>query len=49
MPTVISIEEIEQFAEMSDGKYLSDPDMEEIASLYNTWPPYEIKSTVQAA
>jgi aryl-alcohol dehydrogenase-like predicted oxidoreductase len=49
MPTVISIEEIEQFAEMSDGKYLSDSDLEEIASLYNAWPPYEIKSTVQAA
>ncbi|MBI5147115.1 MAG: aldo/keto reductase [Thaumarchaeota archaeon] len=49
MPTVISVEEIEQFAEMSDGKYLSDSDMKEIASLYNTWPPYEIKATIQTA
>ncbi|TBR25750.1 MAG: aldo/keto reductase [Candidatus Nitrosotenuis sp.] len=49
IPTVISVEEVEQFAEMSDGKYLSDSDMKEIASLYNTWPPYEIKATIQTA
>lgn len=49
LPTVISTEEIEMFAAMSDGKYLSSQDMMEITDLYNTWPPYEIKSTVQAA
>lgn len=49
LPTVISVEEISQFSAMSDGKYLSDGDMEEISSLYNTWPPYEIKATAQAA
>jgi aryl-alcohol dehydrogenase-like predicted oxidoreductase len=49
LPTVISIEEIEQFAAMSDGKYLSSSDMSEISELYNSWPPYEIKATVQAA
>jgi aryl-alcohol dehydrogenase-like predicted oxidoreductase len=45
-PTVISIEEIEQFAAMSDGKYLSASDMEEIAKMYSTWPSYELKATV---
>jgi aryl-alcohol dehydrogenase-like predicted oxidoreductase len=49
LPTVISVEEIEQFASMSDGRYLSTTDMAEIERLYNTWPPYEIKATVQAA
>lgn len=49
LPTVISIEEIEQFSAMSDGKYLSDNDMQEISSLYNTWPSYEIKATAQTA
>ena len=45
-PTVISEQEIEQFAAMSDGNYLSSNDMSEIAKLYSTWPPYEIKATV---
>jgi aryl-alcohol dehydrogenase-like predicted oxidoreductase len=45
-PTVISEEEIEQFAAMSDGNYLSNTDLTEIANLYSTWPPYEIKATV---
>lgn len=49
LPTVVSIEEIEQFAAMSDGKYLSSSDMSEIASLYSSWPPYELKATAQAA
>ena len=34
-PTVISEEEIENFASMSDGKYLNDSDMAEIDELYN--------------
>jgi aryl-alcohol dehydrogenase-like predicted oxidoreductase len=49
LPTVVSIEEIEQFAAMSDGKYLSGSDMAEIARLYSGWPPYELKATAQAA
>jgi aryl-alcohol dehydrogenase-like predicted oxidoreductase len=48
LPTVVSIEEIDQFAAMSDGRYLSAGDMSEIASMYNSWPPYEIKATATA-
>lgn len=47
LPTVVSEEEIESFASISDGKYLSASDMKEIDELYNTWPPYELKATVQ--
>ena len=46
-PTVISEEEIEQFASMSDGNYINSSDMKEIDDSYNTWPPYELKATVQ--
>jgi aryl-alcohol dehydrogenase-like predicted oxidoreductase len=46
-PTVISEEEIEQFASMSDGNYINSSDMKEIDELYNTWPPYELKATAQ--
>ncbi len=46
-PTVVSVEEIEGFAAMSDGKYLNSPDMKEINDLYSSWPPYEIKATIQ--
>ena len=49
LPTVISIEEIERFAAMSDGKYLSSQDMREITDLFNQWPPYEIKASAQTA
>ena len=35
LPTVIDVEEIESFAEMSDGKYLSENEMAEITDLYN--------------
>ncbi|MEM4253363.1 MAG: aldo/keto reductase [Candidatus Nitrosotenuis sp.] len=49
LPTVISIEEIEQFAAMSDGRYLDSNDMTEIARLYASWPPYELKATAQTA
>ncbi|MGI0004612.1 MAG: aldo/keto reductase, partial [Candidatus Nitrosotenuis sp.] len=49
LPTVISVEEIEQFSAMSDGKYLSGSDMSEIAELYSGWPSYELKATAQAA
>ena len=50
LPTVISEEEIEQFAAMSDGNYISSSDMKEIDELYNSWwkeSPYELKATVQ--
>jgi aryl-alcohol dehydrogenase-like predicted oxidoreductase len=48
LPTVISTEEIETFAAMSDGKYLSSQDMREITEIYNSWPQYEIKASVPA-
>lgn len=48
LPTMISEEEIVNYAEMSDGKYISDLDMKEIDELYNTWPSYELKATVPA-
>lgn len=48
LPTVVSADEIDQFAAMSDGKYLSTSDMSEITSMYNGWPPYEIKATATA-
>ena len=35
LPTVIGIEELETFAGMSDGKYLSDKDIAEIRGLYD--------------
>ena len=48
LPTMISEEEVVNYAEMSDGKYISDSDMKEIDDLYNTWPSYELKATVTA-
>ncbi len=47
LPTVISIDEIESFAAMSDGNYIPESDMKEINDLYNTWPSYELKATPQ--
>ncbi|MFZ0513102.1 MAG: aldo/keto reductase [Candidatus Nitrosopolaris sp.] len=35
LPTVIDIEELEMFAEMSDGKYLADKNIAEIRGLYD--------------
>jgi aryl-alcohol dehydrogenase-like predicted oxidoreductase len=49
LPTVISTEEIESFASMSDGSYLSSSDMREITDMFNQWPPYEIKASAQTA
>jgi aryl-alcohol dehydrogenase-like predicted oxidoreductase len=48
LPTMISEEEVINYAEMADGKYISDSDMKEIDELYNTWPSYELKATPQA-
>lgn len=44
-PTVVSEAEIEGYAAMADGRYVPRSDMEEIAKLYGTWPPYELKAT----
>jgi len=49
LPTVISVEEIENFVAMSDGNYINSSDMKEIDDLYNSWPSYELKATVQTA
>ncbi|MBL7001852.1 MAG: aldo/keto reductase [Nitrosopumilus sp.] len=49
LPTMISEEEIINYAEMADGKYISDSDMKEVEELYNTWPSYELKATPQAS
>lgn len=46
IPTVVSMQEIEDFAAMSDGTYVNNSDMAEITELYNSWPPYELKATV---
>ncbi len=45
LPTVVNEDEIQMFADISDGRYLSDSDMKEIDELYNTWPEYELKAT----
>jgi len=47
LPTVVSEEEVESFAAISDGNYISTSDLKEIEELYNTWPPYELKATPQ--
>lgn len=47
LPTMISEEEVINYADMSDGNYLSNSDMKEIDELYNTWPSYELKATPQ--
>ncbi len=47
-PTVVSEEEIVNYVEMTKGEYISASDIKEIEELYNTWPPYELKSTPQA-
>jgi aryl-alcohol dehydrogenase-like predicted oxidoreductase len=35
LPTVVDIEEVEMFAQMSDGKYLTDNQLSQITELYN--------------
>lgn len=47
LPTVVSEDEVADFASMSDGRQIPDDDMREIAELYSTWPPYELKATVR--
>ena len=48
-PTVVSEEEIINYADMTKGEYISASDMKEIDNLYNTWPAYELKATTQAS
>jgi aryl-alcohol dehydrogenase-like predicted oxidoreductase len=48
LPTMISEEEVVNYAEMADGKYISNSDMKEVEELYNSWPSYELKATVPA-
>ncbi len=45
-PTVVSEEEVINYASMADGRYIPQSDMKEIESIYNTWPPYELKATL---
>ncbi len=47
LPTVTDEDEIVQYAEMCDGRYISASDMEEIDGLYSTWPSYELKATLE--
>ena len=49
LPTVVSEEEIEMFSAMSDGKYLNDNDKNAIIGLFNQWPSYDLKASVQTA
>jgi aryl-alcohol dehydrogenase-like predicted oxidoreductase len=35
LPTVVDMEEIEMFAQMSDGKYLTNSELSQITELYN--------------
>jgi len=49
LPTVVSVDEIESFTAMSDGRYLSSSDMKEISELYSSWPSYELKATPKIA
>lgn len=35
LPTLIDMNELEMYAEMSDGKYLADKDIAEIRALYD--------------
>lgn len=48
LPTVVSVDEIETFASMSDEKMLSDSDIAEIARLYSSWPSYDLKASEAA-
>jgi aryl-alcohol dehydrogenase-like predicted oxidoreductase len=49
LPTVVSEEEIKMFCAMSDGRYLNDADKNEVIGLFNQWPSYDLKASVQTA
>ena len=46
LPTVVDTDEIESFAQMSDGRLLPASDMAEIREIYSSWPPYKLKSSL---
>ncbi len=48
LPTITEIDEIITYADMADGRYISESDMLEIDRLYNTWPSYDLKKTIYA-
>lgn len=45
LPTMVSADEVADFAGMSDGRYLAAGDIREITEIYESWPPYELKAT----
>lgn len=49
LPTMTEIDEISMYADMADGRYISEPDINEIDELYSTWPAYELKATIPTA
>ena len=49
LPTVVSAEEVEQFASMSGGGYVGAGDMREIGDLFDSWPGYELKRSAAPA
>jgi len=49
LPTIVGEEEIVMFAQMADGKYLNSSDINEITTLFNQWPAYELKASAQTA
>lgn len=46
LPTVTSVEEIREFAAISDGRYISATDMRDIDRIYSSWAPYSLKASV---
>ena len=44
LPTVVSVEEVEQFAAMADGAYVGRGDLDRISELFASWPAYELKA-----
>ena len=45
IPTFGSIEDIESFVAISDGKYLKSEDVSHIESIFDSWESYELKFT----
>ncbi len=46
LPTMVSVDEVASYAEMADGKYISQSDMDAIGDLYESWPAYDLKATL---
>ena len=45
IPTFGSIEDIESFVSISDGKYLKSEDVSKLESIFDSWESYELKFT----